>query len=191
MSYPGRPAAPRGRAAGYTIKTPTEDRHMRSREEYVEDLAVMLGGYAAEQIIFGDVTTGASSDMKSSTQLARNMVTQWGMSTALGPRVYGEQTEMIFLGRDIHENRDYSEKISEKIDQEIDKLINDALERAHKIISEQREAMDRVASKLLETETMEREAFMNAIELASANPDNRTVEARPASEKARTETEEV
>ncbi len=181
----------RGRAAGYTIKTPTEDRHMRSREEYVEDLAVMLGGYAAEQIIFGDVTTGASSDMKNSTQLARNMVTQWGMSSALGPRVYGDQTDMIFLGRDIHENRDYSEKIAEKIDQEIDKLITEALERASKTISEQREAMDRVASKLLEKETMEREAFMDAIELKSANPDNLTVEARPASEKSRVETEET
>jgi cell division protease FtsH len=94
---------------------------------------------------------------------------------------------MIFLGRDIHENRDYSEKIAEKIDQEIDKLITEALERASKTISEQREAMDRVASKLLETETMEREAFMDAIELKSANPDNLTVEARPASEKSRVE----
>lgn len=160
----------RGRAAGYTIKTPTEDRHMRKREEYTEDMAAMLGGYAAEQIIFGDITTGASSDMQNATSLAKNMVTQWGMSAALGPRVYGEREDMIFLGRNIHENRDYSEKVAEKIDIEVDKLISEALERARSIINENRVAMDRVAEKLLEKETMERDAFLEAVQLPSANP---------------------
>lgn len=160
----------RGRAAGYTIKTPTEDRHMRKREEYTEDMAAMLGGYAAEHIIFGDITTGASSDMQNATSLAKNMVTQWGMSAALGPRVYGEREDMIFLGRNIHENRDYSEKVAEKIDIEVDKLISEALERARSIINENRVAMDRVAEKLLEKETMERDAFLEAVQLPSANP---------------------
>ncbi len=173
----------RGRAAGYTIKTPTEDRHMRKREEYVEDLSVMLGGYAAEQIIFNDITTGASSDMRSATQLAKDMVTQWGMSNALGPRTYGEREDLIFLGRNIHENRDYSEKVAEKIDHEIDQLIADALERAKKIIAENREAVERVAIKLMEKETLEREAFLDAIQLPSANPSNRTVEARSVKNK--------
>ncbi|MFA6099820.1 MAG: ATP-dependent zinc metalloprotease FtsH [Patescibacteria group bacterium] len=162
----------RGRAAGYTIKTPTEDRHMRKREEYQEDLSVMLGGYAAEQIIFGDITTGASSDMRSATQLAKDMVTQWGMSSVMGPRVYGEREDMIFLGRNIHENRDYSEKIAEKIDSEIDRLISEGLERAKQIITDNREAMDRVALKLMEKETLERDAFLEAVQLPSANPAN-------------------
>jgi len=163
----------RGRAAGYTIKTPTEDRHMRTREEYREDMAVGLGGYAAEQIIFGDITTGASSDMRHITQTARDMVTQWGMSEVLGPRVYGERSDMIFLGRDIHENRDYSDKKAELIDTEIDGLIREALDRAKTLIADNREAMDKVAKVLLEKETLEREAFLEAIGLPAANPDNR------------------
>ncbi len=162
----------RGRAAGYTIKTPLEDRKMRRREEYTEDLSMMLGGYAAEQIVFGDVTTGAGSDMKQATQLARNMVTQWGMSKSLGPRVYGDREDMIFLGRDIHENRDYSEKIAEKIDEEIDNLIQNALSKAKDLINENREAMDKVAEELLKVETMEREAFVKAIGIPPANPKN-------------------
>ncbi len=162
----------RGRAGGYTIKTPIEDRKMRRREEYLEDLAMMLGGYAAEQVVFGDITTGASSDMKEATGLARNMVTQWGMSEAMGPRVYGAREDMIFLGRDIHENRDYSEKVAEKIDVEIDTLINDALNRAKQIIADNRQAMDKVAEKLLEVETMEREKFNEIIEIPPTNPKN-------------------
>ena len=162
----------RGRAAGYTIKTPTEDRKMRRSAEYIEELSMMLGGYAAEQIIFGDITTGASSDMKETTGLARNMVTQWGMSAEMGPRVYGSREDMIFLGRDIHENRDYSEKIAEKIDAEIDKLIANALGRAKTIINNNREAMDRVSAELLKVETLEREAFMEIISIPPANPKN-------------------
>jgi len=182
----------RGRAAGYTIKTPTEDRHMRRREEYLEDLAVSLGGYAAEQIIFGDITTGASSDMKNVTQTARSMVTQWGMSETLGPRVYGEQEDMIFLGRDIHENRDYSETVAVKIDVEIDKLIAGALERARSLINENREAMDKVAIKLLEKETMERDAFLEAIGIPSANPANVPGESKASKAKSTdSETEET
>ncbi|MFH1621314.1 MAG: ATP-dependent zinc metalloprotease FtsH [Patescibacteria group bacterium] len=134
----------RGRAAGYTLKMPIEDRSMRSREEYQEDIAVMLGGYAAEQIFFEDVTTGASSDMKQATRLARNMTTQWGMSDKLGPRAYGEQEDMIFLGREIHENRDYSESRAEIIDEEIDKLISDGLKKAKHIISENKEIMEKI-----------------------------------------------
>ncbi|MFZ6015304.1 MAG: ATP-dependent zinc metalloprotease FtsH [Patescibacteria group bacterium] len=159
----------RGRAAGYTIKTPTEDRHMRRREEYLEEIAVMLGGYATEKIVFGDITTGASADMKEATSVARNMVTQWGMSEELGPRVYGDREDMIFLGRDIHENRDYSEKIAEKIDSEIDKLINHGFENAKRIITENRDAMEKVVNKLLAVETLEREAFLEAVGLPPAN----------------------
>ncbi len=159
----------RGRAAGYTLRMPIEDRTTRSRTEYTEDIAMMMGGYAAEKVIFGDITTGASNDMKNATRVARSMVTQWGMSDKLGPRVYGEQEDMIFLGREIHENRDYSEVKSTLIDQEIDALISQGLATAEKLISENREAMDRIVAELLEKETLERDAFAKAIGLPSAN----------------------
>ncbi|MBM3204601.1 ATP-dependent metallopeptidase FtsH/Yme1/Tma family protein [Candidatus Uhrbacteria bacterium] len=163
----------RGRAAGYTLKLPTEDRHMRNRTEYIEDIAVMLGGYAAEKTFFGEVTTGASNDMQQATKLAKNMVTQWGMSDALGPRIYGEREDMIFLGREIHENRDYSESRAELIDTEVDTLIQNGLKTALKIVSEQKEAMDRIANHLVEKETIERDEFAAVVGLPSANPKNK------------------
>ncbi len=162
----------RGRAAGYTLKMPTEDRTMRRREEYQEDIAVMLGGYAAEKIFFGDVTTGASNDMQQATRLARSMVTQWGMSEKLGPRTYGAQEDMIFLGREIHENRDYSEDKAVTIDAEIDRLIAEGLDTAKKLITTHKDAMERVSTKLLTEETLERGAFLSAIGLPDANKKN-------------------
>ena len=145
---------------------------MRRRDEYVEDIAVMLGGYAAEKKFFGDITTGASSDMRQATRLARDMVTKWGMSDALGPRVYGEQADMIFLGREIHENRDYSEAIAEKIDKEIDALISGGLATANDIISSNTERIEKVAATLIEKETLERQEFYDAVGVAPANPKN-------------------
>ncbi len=162
----------RGRAAGYTIKLPIEDRQMRTKTEYVEEIAVMLGGYAAEHIFFGDITTGASSDMQNATKLARNMVTQWGMSEALGPRVYGQREEMIFLGREIHESRDYSENRSELIDKEIDRLIQDGLATATRLIQDHRDAMDRIAAHLVQHETIERDIFTEVVGFPPANPKN-------------------
>jgi cell division protease FtsH len=162
----------RGRAAGYTIKLPLEDRKMRRRMEYAEDIAVMLGGYAAEKVFFGEITTGASNDMKHATRIARNMVTQWGMSDVLGPRIYGEQEDMIFLGREIHENRDYSETVAVKIDEQIDEIIAKGLKTATDIIQNNKEAMEKVAQALIEKETLEREEFYEAIGIAPVNPKN-------------------
>jgi cell division protease FtsH len=162
----------RGRAAGYTIKLPTEDRMMKTRQEYVEDLAMTMGGYAAEKIIFGDITAGASNDMQQATGLARNMVTQWGMSDALGPRTYGQREDMIFLGREIHEERDYSETKAVKIDEEIDKLIGGALGTASELITKHKDAMDRIADYLMTHETIEREQFADIVGMPPANPKN-------------------
>ena len=162
----------RGRAAGYTLKMPTEDRTMRRLSEYKEDIAVMLGGYAAEQEFFGEITTGASNDMQQATRLARSMVTQWGMSEKLGPRTYGAKEEMIFLGREIHESRDYSESKALVIDDEIDHLIQEGLQTARSIIKNHRDAMERIAVKLLEKETLEREAFLEAVGIPPANLKN-------------------
>lgn len=163
----------RGRAMGYTIKLPTEDRTMRTKTEYIEDIAVMLGGYAAEKTFFGDITTGASNDMQHATKLAKNMVTQWGMSDILGPRVYGEREDMIFLGREITESRDYSEQKAITIDQEIDELIKAGLATALKIIGDHREAMDRICTHLIEKETIERDEFEHIVGLPAANEKSR------------------
>lgn len=162
----------RGRAAGYTIKLPTEDRHMRSRADYLEDIAVSLGGFIAEKMFFGDVTPGASSDMKHVTALAKDMVTQWGMSDELGPRVYGERNDMIFLGREITENRDYSESRAEIIDREVDRIIKHGFETATKLIADHKDAMDRIADHLVKNETIERDEFRAVIGLPPANPKN-------------------
>ncbi len=160
----------RGRAAGYTLKLPTEDRHMRNRLEYTEDIAVMLGGYAAEKTFFGEVTTGASNDMQQATRTARNMVTQWGMSDVLGPRLYGEHEEMMFLGRGGSDQRDYSESRAVLIDQEIDKLIKQGLETALSIITEHRDAMTRIADHLVKHEIIERDDFEKVVGMPPANP---------------------
>jgi len=159
----------RGRAAGYTLKMPTEDRSMRSREEYQEDIAVAMGGFAAEKIFFGDITTGANLDMRNATRTARNMVTQWGMSEKLGPRTYGEREDMIFLGREIHENRDYSDERAVLIDQEMDRIIGEGLKTAQDLIKSHKTEMERVAQTLLEKETLERAQFLAAIGLPPAN----------------------
>ena len=159
----------RGRALGYTLKMPIEDRSSRKRVEYIEDIAVMLGGYSAEKIFFGDITTGASNDMQQATRVARNMVTQWGMSDKLGPRIYGEREDSLYLGREMSGSRDYSESTAVIIDAEIDILIKQGLETAQRLITENREAMDRIGKALLVEETLERAAFLKVSGLPAAN----------------------
>src|SRR3989339_1061306 len=151
----------RGSAAGYTLKLPIEDRRMHRRAEFLADLAMSLGGYVAEQEIFGrkNLTTGASSDLRQATRLARRLVTDFGMSDKLGPRTYGEKEEMVFLGKEIHHERDYSEKTAELIDSEINQLIADAKDTATQIISEQRLDMEKIVELLLKQETIEKEEF--------------------------------
>lgn len=149
----------RGRAGGYTLKLPTEDRHLHTKTEFIEEIAVLLGGYLTERVWFKDVTTGATSDLRRATALARRLVTDYGMSDKLGPRTFGEKEEMIFLGREIHEQRDYSEKIAEAIDHEITGFINQGIELAEKIIKDHRSELEAVARELLEKETIEKEEF--------------------------------
>ncbi len=162
----------RGRAAGYTIKLPVEDRRMRRRGEYLEDLAMALGGYAAERLVYNDVTPGASNDMQNATRLAKTMVTQWGMSDALGPRTYGEHSEMVFLGREISEHKDYSETKAELIDAEIDKLIGEALASATALLTKHRDTLDRLADYLVKHETIERDEVERVIGFPPANAKN-------------------
>lgn len=162
----------RGRAAGYTIKLPVDDRRMRRRKEYLEDLAMTLGGYAAERLVYGDVTPGASNDMQNATRLAKTMVTQWGMSDALGPRAYGEHSEMIFLGREISEHKDYSESKAELIDKEIDALIQGGLASATSLLTQHRATLDRLAGYLVKHETIERDEVERIVGFPPANAKN-------------------
>jgi cell division protease FtsH len=149
----------RGRAAGFTMNLPEKDKHMHTRSEYIDNLAVLLAGHTVEKEIFGDITTGASNDLKRATQLAKNLVTQWGMSEKMTPRTYGEHEEMIFLGKSIHEQRDYSEKVAEEIDSEISQLIEQAIKTAKTVIHDYKDKLDKIASELLKYETLEKGHF--------------------------------
>jgi cell division protease FtsH len=149
----------RGQAGGYTLKLPIADKHMHTKTEFIEELAVLLAGYITEQEIFGDITTGATSDLRRATKLARKLITDYGMSEGLGPRTFGQKEEMIFLGREIHEQRDYSEKIAEQIDKEISQFIEHAVHQAKGIIGQQKEMMEKVVAVLMEKETLERDEF--------------------------------
>jgi cell division protease FtsH len=149
----------RGMAGGYTLALPAEDRILMSRKKLIAEMIGLLGGRAAEELVFDDITSGASNDIERVTKVARTMVTRLGMSEHLGPMVYGQQEELIFLGREISEQRDYSEAVAEQIDQQVRNLVNEAHERARKILHEYRDKLDAVAERLLEVETISREEF--------------------------------
>jgi cell division protease FtsH len=148
----------RGQAAGYTLAAPQEDKRLYSRAYFIDELAVLLGGYVSEKMIFGDVTTGASNDLEKATDIARKLVTRFGMS-ALGPRTFGRKEELIFLGKEISEEKNYSEATATKIDQEVSRFIDNAQKTAEKIITEKKEILERIAKTLLEKETIEQEEF--------------------------------
>ncbi len=149
----------RGSAGGYTLKVPSEDRHMHAKSEFISEIAVLLAGHLVEKTVFGEVTTGATSDLRRATAVARSLVTDYGMSDHLGPRTYGEKEEMIFLGREIHEQRDYSEKIAEKIDEEISGFISQGEAKAAEIIKKEKDQLEKIVAVLLEKETIEKAEF--------------------------------
>jgi len=147
---------PRGNATlGYTLQLPTQDRYLISRLELMDRLAVLLGGRVAEDIIFKDVTTGAQNDLERATKIARQMITEYGMSDTLGPITLGRKEHQIFLGRDISQERDYSEEIANKIDKEVRKIIENAYSRAKDILTKNKRKLKRVARNLIERETLE------------------------------------
>ena len=149
----------RGQAAGYTLKLPLEDKHFHSRSEFIADLAVLLAGHTVEKEIFGEVTTGASSDLKHATRLVKSLISEYGMSEKMGARTFGEKEEMIFLGREVREQRDYSEKTAEAIDEEISHLLSEAVKTAREIIRKKKSKMEVIVKMLLEKETIEKEEF--------------------------------
>ncbi len=160
----------RGMAGGYTLKLPLEDRHLKTRAEFLADLAVSFGGYAAESLVFKDVSTGSSSDIKEATDLARQMVTRYGMSEKLGTRTFGATQEMVFLGRELTAEKDYSETVGTEIDAEINRLIKRTFDFAKKAISSQRGALDKIAKALIEKETLEKDEFYALLKSFNLKP---------------------
>jgi cell division protease FtsH len=149
----------RGMALGYTMGVPMEDRYLKSKTEFEDQIAGLLAGNASERIVFGDTTTGASNDIEKATDLARRMVTEYGMSEKLGPLSFGKREEMIFLGRDLGEQRNYSDEVAKQIDEEVRAIIDRAYERAHDVLISNRERLDRLAAKLVAEETVDSPDF--------------------------------
>ena len=146
---------PRGMAGGYTVALPEEERTLHSRSFFLSRLPVMMGGRVAEEVVFGDITTGAYDDLQKATQIARDMVCRYGMSTALGPVSFGKENGMVFLGRDIGEEKNYSEQTANAIDTEIKNILEEAYRAAKKTLTDNRDKLDLLAKTLLEKETMD------------------------------------
>ena len=159
---------PRGRTGGFTMKLPSEDRHYYSRSQFLDEIVVSLGGYVAEKIVFAELTTGASDDLKKATDIARNIVTRYGMSDKIGPIVLGDQEELIFLGREISTEKNYSEETARVVDQEVKRILDEAQKKANAIITKKRAKLDEIAQILIERETIEREEFERIIKGAGA-----------------------
>lgn len=150
----------RGTALGFTWNLPKEDRYLHSKEKFLDDIATLLAGRIAEKIYFKSITTGAGNDFKRATDLARRMVTQYGMSDKLGTQTFGHQDEMIFLGREIHEQRNYSEKVAEEIDNEVSQIIKEASVKATEVIKSNASVLEKLTQELLKKESLSEEEFL-------------------------------
>ena len=175
---------PRGRALGYTLTLPTEDKFLVTRSELADELAMLLGGRTAEELIFAEPTTGAQNDIDRATTIARQMVTEFGMSDALGPMRFGHPQGEVFLGRDFTSTPDYSEQVAASIDAEVRVLIDSAHAVALDVLAQNREVLDRLASELIEHETLETErvqAIFSDVALWDVHRRRIDPRARPAS----------
>jgi len=152
----------RGMAAGYTLKMPSEEKKLKTKSEFIAEIATLLGGYCAEKLEFGEITTGASNDLSNASELARKLVKEYGMSS-LGPISFGEKEELVFLGKEISEQRNYSEKIAAKIDKEVEKIIKEAERKAKNILLKKKKLLEKIAQTLIKKETIEKEEFENLI----------------------------
>ncbi|MEX2033532.1 MAG: ATP-dependent zinc metalloprotease FtsH [Candidatus Colwellbacteria bacterium] len=149
----------RGQAGGYTINLPLEDRRLVTKSQFLADLAMMLGGYASEKIIFKEITTGASNDLKQASTLARRLVTRYGMSEKMGPLTFGKTEDLIFLGREITTEKNYSEEVAAEIDREVRSFIDNAYRKAVQIVTKNKAALKAIAKALVEKEVLEQEEF--------------------------------
>jgi cell division protease FtsH len=154
----------RGRMGGYTRYLPDEERSLQTKNQFEAMIATAMGGRVAEQIVFDEITTGASNDIEKATQIARAMVTQFGMSEKLGPRLFGKREEMVFLGKDLGEHRDYGPRTEELIDSEVDRLLQEGRANAERIITEQREHLNNISNFLIEHETIDGKQMVDIVE---------------------------
>jgi cell division protease FtsH len=161
---------PRGRALGYTLTLPMEDKFLVTREELVDELAMLLGGRVAEELVFGDITTGAQNDLEKATKISRQMVTEYGMSDILGPLTLGQKQGEVFLGRDFASHPDYSDQVAFEIDSEIRRMIDEAHDEALEILQTHREHLDRIAETLIQRETIEMEELGSILEGLEKRP---------------------
>ncbi|MES2409340.1 MAG: cell division protein FtsH, partial [Patescibacteria group bacterium] len=152
----------RGRAAGYTMKLPLEDKKMQSRNEFLDDIAMSLGGYVVEKMVYGDVTTGPSNDLQVSTALARDMVTKYGMSDKLGPIALEGAGGRVLFGRGVEDNG-YSERVSAEIDAEVSLIIHNALKKAEDIVTKYRNVLEAITRRLIEVEVIEQAEYESII----------------------------
>ena len=163
---------PRGMALGLTIGIPTEDRYLVTKQEFLDDIAAFLGGRVAEQLVFNEIWTGASNDLDRATDIARSMVTEYGMSERLGTLKIGNRHGNPFMGRDMYEDRNYSEEVASAIDKEVRSIMDECYEVARHILADNREMLGNMAKVLLEKESIEREEFLLLMQGAKA-PANR------------------
>jgi cell division protease FtsH len=154
---------PRGRALGVTQQLPEKDKYSYHRAELIDRIKVLMGGRAAEEVFIGRITTGAGNDIERATQIARNMVMQWGMGDDLGPISYGEKEEQVFLGRELGKRTQVSEATSQKIDEEVQKIIETAYADAKNILEAHKDGVERLVAALVEKETLEREEILEAV----------------------------
>lgn len=179
----------RGRAAGYTLKLPSEDKKLHSKSEFLDELAVLLAGHTAEKLVFQELTTGAANDLKEATRLARKLVTEYGMSEILGPMTFGEKEELIFLGRTISEHRDYGEKVASQIDAEVQRFIRISFKKAEEMIAQHRNKLELIARELILNETIERKAFEKM--MGNEKKTQKKVRKHPLTSQSQTKEEET
>jgi cell division protease FtsH len=165
---------PRGRALGVTMQLPEQDRYSMDRERLLSTITVLFGGRIAEEVFMGQMTTGASNDFERATALARNMVTQWGMSDAMGPMVYGENDGEVFLGRSITTHKNVSEVTMQKVDAEIRRIIDEQYGMARKLILDNRDKVEAMAKALLELETIDAEQIQDIMDGRPPRPPRAT-----------------
>jgi cell division protease FtsH len=154
----------RGQALGFTISLPTEDKFLTTKQELMDTLSMTLGGRAAEEVVFGEITTGAANDLEKATATAKQMIMRYGMSEELGPRTLGHDQSMPFLGREMQNQADYSEEIAKQIDDEIRRIIEEAHQRAKDLLAEKRELLDGISKILIVRETIEAHEFQALVD---------------------------
>ncbi|KKS82525.1 MAG: ATP-dependent zinc metalloprotease FtsH [Candidatus Wolfebacteria bacterium GW2011_GWC1_43_10] len=161
----------RGQAGGYTLKLPIEDVHLKTRRQFLADMAAVFGGYSAEEIVFGDISTGAANDLQIASEMARKLVTKYGMSEKFGPITFGKTEELVFLGREIATEKNYSDAVAFEIDKEVEKFIQKAHQIAKKSIQKRKKVLRFLAKTLIEKETIEKEEFDQIIRKFKVKPE--------------------